>query len=48
MFLIIEVADSTLLSDGQQKALTYAKARIADYWILNVNTRQVYVLQEPA
>jgi Uma2 family endonuclease len=47
IFLIIEVSDSTLLSDRQQKALVYAKARIPDYWILNVNTRQVYVFREP-
>lgn len=30
IFLIIEVADSTLLGDRQQKALVYAKASIAD------------------
>lgn len=47
IFLIIEVADSTLLSDRQQKALVYAKASISDYWILDVNTRQVYVFREP-
>jgi Uma2 family endonuclease len=47
IFLIIEVADSTLLGDRQQKAPVYAKAGIADYWILDVNTRQVYVFREP-
>lgn len=47
ILLIIEVADSTLLSDRQQKALIYAKASIADYWILDVNARQVYVFREP-
>lgn len=47
IFLIIEVADSTLLGDRQQKALIYAKAGIADYWILDVNAKQVYVFQEP-
>lgn len=47
IFLIIEVADSTLLGDRQQKALIYAKADIPDYWILDVNTRQVYVFREP-
>ncbi|MEB3357621.1 MAG: Uma2 family endonuclease [Synechococcales bacterium] len=47
IFLIIEVADSTLLGDRQQKALIYAKANIADYWILDVNTKQVYVFREP-
>ncbi|MBD1852967.1 Uma2 family endonuclease [Cyanobacteria bacterium FACHB-502] len=47
IFLIIEVADSTLLSDRQQKAPIYAKAGIPDYWILDVNARQVYVFREP-
>jgi Uma2 family endonuclease len=47
IFLIIEVADSTLLSDRQQKKTIYAKAGISDYWILDVNTRQVYVFREP-
>jgi Uma2 family endonuclease len=47
IFLIIEVADSTLLSDRKQKAYIYAKANIAEYWILDVNNRQVYVFREP-
>lgn len=47
IFLIIEVADSTLMSDRQQKANIYAKAGIAEYWILAVNTRQVYLFREP-
>ena len=47
IFLIIEVADTTLLSDRQQKAITYAKAGIADYWILDVNTQQIYMFREP-
>jgi Uma2 family endonuclease len=47
IFLLIEVADTTLENDLKQKALTYAKAGIADYWILDVNDRQVYVLRTP-
>jgi Uma2 family endonuclease len=47
IFLIVEVADTTLERDRKLKAPTYAKAGIADYWILDVNTRQVYVLREP-
>ncbi|MDX2213405.1 MAG: Uma2 family endonuclease [Oculatellaceae cyanobacterium bins.114] len=47
IFLIIEVADSTLLGDRQQKALIYAKAGIADYWILDVNAKQVDIFREP-
>lgn len=47
IFLIIEVADSTLLSDRRQKALIYSKAGIQDYWILDVNTDQIYQFREP-
>ncbi len=47
IFLIIEVADSTLLGDRQHKALIYAKAGIQDYWILDVNTHQIYQFREP-
>lgn len=47
IFLLIEVADATLNKDRKQKARTYAKAKIADYWVLDVNARQVYVLREP-
>jgi Uma2 family endonuclease len=47
ILLIIEVADSTLLNDRQQKARIYALAGIGDYWILDVNARQVYVFREP-
>ena len=47
IFLIIEVADTTLLSDRQQKALTYARAGIADYWILDVNAHQIYMFRGP-
>ncbi|AUB36727.1 Endonuclease, Uma2 family [Nostoc flagelliforme CCNUN1] len=47
IFLLIEVADTTLDTDRKQKAPLYAKAGIADYWILDVNQRQVFVLGEP-
>jgi Uma2 family endonuclease len=47
IFLLIEVADATLRRDCQQKARAYAKAKIADYWVIDVNSRQVYVFREP-
>lgn len=47
IFLLIEVADRTLNSDRTLKARIYAQARIPEYWIVDVNARQVYVLQEP-
>jgi len=47
IFLLIEVADTTLDGDRKQKAPLYAKAGITDYWILDVNQRQVYVFRQP-
>jgi Uma2 family endonuclease len=44
--LLIEISDTTLEQDRKQKAAAYAKAGIADYWILDVNTRQVRVFRE--
>ncbi|NJK77448.1 MAG: Uma2 family endonuclease [Richelia sp. CSU_2_1] len=48
IFLLVEVADTTLERDRNRKASAYARAGIADYWILDVNARQVYVFREPA
>ncbi len=45
--LVIEVADSSLLYDRNRKASLYAKAGIADYWIVNLQDRQVEVHRRP-
>jgi Uma2 family endonuclease len=45
IFLIVEVADTTLERDRMIKASVYAQAGIPDYWILNVNTQQVHVFR---
>lgn len=47
IFLVIEVADASLSIDRKQKASTYARAKIADYWVLNVSKRQAHVFREP-
>ena len=47
IFLLVEVADTTLYTDHKQKASAYAKAGVADYWVLNVSKRQVHVFREP-
>jgi len=47
ILLLVEIADTTLETDRKRKAPAYAKAGIADYWILDINTRQVYVFREP-
>jgi Uma2 family endonuclease len=45
--LIIEVSDTTLRFDRQRKAAIYAKAGIADYWLVNLIDRQVEVYRNP-
>ncbi|MBW4570683.1 MAG: Uma2 family endonuclease [Tolypothrix carrinoi HA7290-LM1] len=47
IYLIIEVADSSLKFDCETKGKAYAQARIADYWVLDVVNRQLYVFREP-
>ncbi len=46
--LIIEISDSTLRYDRTTKAGIYARAGIADYWILNVVDRVLEVHRQPA
>ena len=47
IFWVIEISDTTLRKDREQKALAYATAGIPEYWILDVKGRQAYVLREP-
>lgn len=47
VYLIIEVADSSLKYDCETKAKAYAKSGIADYWVLDVNERNLHVFREP-
>ena len=45
--LIIEVAESSLRFDRIEKGSLYARAGIADYWIVNLIDRVVEVYREP-
>lgn len=45
--LVIEVADSSLDYDTTTKAELYATAGIADYWVLDVEGRQLFVFRDP-
>lgn len=47
IYLIIEVADTTLKRDRDFKATVYAQAGIADYWILDIANRQLHIFREP-
>jgi Uma2 family endonuclease len=45
--LVVEVSDSTLDYDRGQKASLYARAGIADYWIVNLVDRRLEVRRTP-
>ena len=45
--LVVEVSDSTLSYDRNRKASLYARAGIADYWIVNVVEGQLEVRRQP-
>ena len=47
IFLLIEVADSSLYGDQTDKQELYASAGIPEYWIVNLVDNQVEVYQEP-
>ncbi len=47
IFLIVEVADTTLETECKNKAIAYAKAQIADYWIIDLKKRRVFVKRNP-
>ena len=48
VLLIIEVADTTLAYDRQVKMPLYAKAGVAEVWIINLTEEQIEIYAEPA
>ncbi len=46
IYLVMEVADSTLQKDRQYKAQLYAQADIPEYWIINLKENQVMVYRQ--
>lgn len=47
IFWLIEVADSTLRRDRALKVPLYGQSGIAEYWILDVQERCLYVFRQP-
>lgn len=47
VFLLVEVADSSLTYDQSRKAPLYGRAGVCEYWIVNIPQRQVEVHREP-
>ena len=46
--LVIEVANSSLLRDQQDKARIYADAGIPNYWIINLSEQRIEVFTQPS
>jgi Uma2 family endonuclease len=47
VYLVVEVADSTLKKDCEVKDKLYARSNIADYWVIDVKNRQVHIFRTP-
>jgi Uma2 family endonuclease len=47
LHLVVEVADTTLNFDLTVKAALYARAGIAEYWVLDVSGRRLIVHRQP-
>ena len=47
VLLLIEVADSSLSYDREQKARLYALYGVAEYWLLNLNNESIEVYLQP-
>jgi Uma2 family endonuclease len=48
IFWAIEISDTTLRKDRQQKALIYARAGILEYWVLDIKNRLAYIFRNPS
>jgi Uma2 family endonuclease len=48
LLLLVEVSDSTVRFDRTTKAALYARAGIAEYWVLDIVGRQLFVHRQPA
>ena len=47
VFLLVEVADSSVLYDRGEKLSAYARANIPEYWLVNLVERVVEVYRLP-
>jgi Uma2 family endonuclease len=47
IFLLIEVSDSTLMYDREEKIPLYAQAKIIEVWLVDINSQTVEVYQQP-
>jgi Uma2 family endonuclease len=45
--LVVEVADTSLNFDTNEKRLLYARAGIREYWVVDINGRRLLVYRDP-
>jgi Uma2 family endonuclease len=45
--LVVEVADTSLDFDTNDKRLLYARAGIREYWVVDINGRRLLVYRDP-
>lgn len=48
IFLIVEVADTTLRRDRREKVPQYARSQIAEAWLLDIPNRRLEVHRDPS
>jgi Uma2 family endonuclease len=47
VLMLVEIAYTTLKTDLQQKRFNYARAAVPHYWVVDVEGREVHVMQRP-
>ncbi|AOY79033.1 MAG: Uma2 family endonuclease [Moorea sp. SIO1G6] len=48
IYLLIEISDTTLEKDLEQKRIAYAQAGILEYWVVDLKAQQLIVFQQPS
>jgi Uma2 family endonuclease len=47
VFLLVEIADSSLFDDQNRKLKMYAKHGIPEYWVADLNHRTWFIYRDP-
>ena len=48
IYLAIEIVDDLLKNDWEIQGKIYARSHIDDFWVLDINKRQLHVFREPS
>ncbi len=48
LLLVVEISDSSLVTDQVVKGRLYARAGICEYWIVDLNSRRIHIHRDPA